>query len=231
MIDATTLQIHDGRFVRLSGVESPDYDHDNPGIYSMLARDILSDMLSGQSVRLYITKDSEHGRENRIGMILAQVERLSDHLWVQGSLLELGLVRVRTSLFNPEMAQLMYALEHNARSEKAGLWSEEGFQILTPDQTEASIGSAQIVEGKVLSTAMKNNRVYLNFGPDWRTDFTVTIAPENRRAFSKAGIDPLQLRNKTIRVRGWVDSYNGPYIQVDHPEAIEIIKNIEEKSQ
>lgn len=222
-IDATTIQLHDGRFVRLIGVESPDYDHENPGMYALLARDILNDMLGGQSVRLYITKDERRGRENRMGMTLAHVERLSDRLWAQGTLLQLGLVRVRSQQSNPEMAKTMYEIEQAARKDEIGIWGEEAFKVLPADKVDGHEGRTHVVEGRVMSASLKNNRVYLNFGSNWRTDFTVTIEPEDRRGFSRAGIDPLQLQNKVVRVRGWVDSYNGPYIQVDHPEAIEVI--------
>jgi hypothetical protein len=83
--------------------------------------------------------------------------------------------------------------------------------------------SWQIVEGKVESVATKNNRTYINFGKDWRTDFTVSIKSGDKRDFSKRGINPLDWGGKHIRVRGWLDEYNGPYIQINHPESVEIL--------
>jgi len=66
--------------------------------------------------------------------------------------------------------------------------------------------------------------VYLNFGKNWRDDFTVSIAPENKRVFSKQSINPLEWNGKILRVRGWVEDYNGAYIEIDHPQAVEVLK-------
>jgi micrococcal nuclease len=32
------------------------------------------------------------------------------------------------------------------------------------------------------------------------------------------------LNGKTIRVRGWVRNYNGPLIEITHPQQIEVLK-------
>ena len=66
--------------------------------------------------------------------------------------------------------------------------------------------------------------MYLNFGNDWKTDFTVTLGPMARRLFKKAGIEPLSLEGKRIRARGWLKKRNGPMIEASHPEQIEVIK-------
>ena len=223
IIDPLTLQLHDGQLVRLSGIEVPDFDSNAPGEYALLAIEILRDLLSGQIVQLYQVRRDE-GQENRMGMKLAHVQRQSNDLWAQGMLLSLGLARVRTSAFNPDMATAMYDLERKARAEKIGIWAEDSYRILSPDEVQGFEKTVQIVEGRVTGTAINKNRIYINFGPDWRTDFTVSIAPEDKRVFSKAGIDPLQWNGKLLRVRGYIDTYNGPYIQVNHPEAIEILE-------
>ncbi len=222
VIDPQTVRLADGTIVRLTGIEFPDFNPDNPGEFSLLALEVLKDMLTGKNVVLHQSKNKDEGRVNRMGQILAQIERRDDHAWVQGSLLSLGLGRVQTTRTNSGMAQQMYDLEDEARKAKAGIWDGGAYKVLTPEETKDRIGSFQIAEGRIVSATMKQNRVYLNFGQDWRSDFTVSIAPEDKRVFSKAGIDPLQWNNKTIRVRGWLENYNGPLIQIDHPEQIEI---------
>ena len=69
------------------------------------------------------------------------------------------------------------------------------------------------------------NNIYLNFGDNWKTDFTIGIAPKVRKKLSKQGISPLEWTHKKIRVRGWIRSYNGPYIELTHAEQIEIIED------
>lgn len=221
VIDPQTIQLEDGHIVRLTGIDFPDFNPDEPGDFSLTAMQILRDMLVGKTVLLYQTVNREEGRINRMGQDIAQIQRESDKVWVQGTLLSLGLARVRTAQRNPEMAQQMYDLELAAMKDKAGIW-ENYSKVLLPEEAEAHEGSFQIVEGRIESAALKQNRIYLNFGKDWKTDFTISIAPEDKRAFSKQNLDPLQWNGKQVRVRGWIESYNGPYMQISHPAAIEV---------
>lgn len=222
VIDPQTVQFQDGTLVHLTGLDLPDYTPDDAGDLSVMAMSVLKDMLVGKDVNFYQRKDKELGLVNRMEHKIGHLERKEDGAWIQGTLVSLGIARVRTTQRNPEMAGQLYELEMRAREEKSGLWAEAPYSVLKPEETPTHVGSFAVVEGTIKSAAMNKNRVYLNFGDDWRTDFTVSIAPEHRRAFSRANIDPLQWNGKTIRVRGWLDSYNGPTIEIDHPQAIEI---------
>ena len=223
IIDPQTVQLHDGQIIRLSGVDFPDLKVHEAGDFSVTTMRVLKDMLLNQGVNIYQTKKADRGRVNRMGHQIAHLERIADGIWVQGTLISLGLARVRTTQRTPEMAEQMYALEQNARTDKLGLWEMEKFNPLLPNSAAEHVDSFQIIEGRIKSTALKNNRIYLNFGKDWRSDFTVSIAPDDKRSFSKAGLDPLGWGGKTVRVRGWLESYNGPYIEITHPQAIEIL--------
>lgn len=223
VVDPLTVQLTDGRLIRLSGIEIPDFGVENYGPYASLSVDILQDLLVGKTIYMHQTAKSDFGRVNRMGHALAQIEVQDSKIWAQGMLLSLGLARVRTRIETPDMASAMYALEDAARAEGSGMWGDAGSRIITPDEAGAFIKSVQIVEGRVVSAAMVKNRIYLNFGADWRTDFTVSIESADKRRFSKAELDPLQWGGKILRVRGWIDFYNGPTIKLDHPEAVIII--------
>ena len=86
-----------------------------------------------------------------------------------------------------------------------------------------SLSTENPVEGRVLDTGNARGRIFLNFGRDWRTDFTVTIPSAARRDFVNAGLDPDSLAGLRIRVRGWVRSRDGPMIEATHPEQIEVL--------
>ncbi len=85
------------------------------------------------------------------------------------------------------------------------------------------MNSFQLVEGRVATAANVRGRVYLNFGEDWKTDFTVLAPSSVRRMFEKKGIDLALLGGSVVRVRGWVKSWNGPMIELTHPEQLEIL--------
>ncbi len=223
IVDPQTIQLDNGTIMRLVGIRMPDFGVYEVGDYALTAKKILTDMLQGETVQLYITPKKDWGRVNRMGHTLAHIERQSDKAWIQGTLISLGLAQVGTGQRNPEMAAQMYALEAAARAEKLGIWESDTYKIITPEDTPDHLKTIQIVEGHVESVARRNSRTYINFGKDWRTDFTVSIKSGDKRLFSKAGINPMDWGGQTIRVRGWLDEYNGPYIQISHPEAVEVI--------
>lgn len=233
IIDPQTLSLEDGRIIWLAGLDFPDNDPRDPGEISLTAMAILEDFLIGRDVKIYQTGNKNLGRINRMGHHIAHLIRKEDGNWVQGALLSLGLARVRTTPRTPEMAAEMLILESQARAEKIGLWEKKDFSVLSPENAGARLNSFQIVEGIVQSVSLKKNRTYLNFGPDWRTDFTVMIAPMDKRKFLKAGLDPQQWNRKKIRVRGWLESYNGPMMELDHPESVELLfaKDLQDTSQ
>ena len=85
------------------------------------------------------------------------------------------------------------------------------------------LGTFQLIEGRVLDAAKVKGTVYLNFGADWRTDFTISIPREALKLFEVDGVDPLSLIGESVRVRGWLIKRNGPMIRATHPEQIELL--------
>ncbi|MND09370.1 hypothetical protein D3C83_326390 [compost metagenome] len=52
----------------------------------------------------------------------------------------------------------------------------------------------------------------------------MTVDPDDMKTFRQAKFDVRTLSGKRIRVRGWVEFYNGPEITITTPAAIEIIE-------
>lgn len=201
--DAVTIEL-DGGTVRLAGVRVPAADG---------ARAFVEGLLRGRRVTV-----APGAPLDRHGRRLAQVER-DDGLWLQGELLRRGLALVSTRIDSRERASEMLAIEQTARTAGLGLWA-------TPQvQSAASVrpNGFRIVEGTVAEAARRRGRLYLNFGTDWRTDFTVAIAGGDLKRFKAAGLDPATLAGRRIRVRGWVENYNGSFLDADHPEQIELL--------
>lgn len=222
IIDPLTIRLDDDSIVSLTGLDYPDLDYYQPGNFAIMTLKIMKDFLLDQDVTLYQTKNDGLGRINRMGHQLGHLVR-RDGVWAQGLMLSLGLARVRTTGSNTEMAAQMYDLENTARDSKAGIWNVQGYKIIPADAADAAIGSYSLIEGEIIKTAMQKNRLYLNFGKDWRSDFTISIAPRYLKIFNAEGINPQKWGRKRIRVRGWVENFNGPYIEVDHPQQIEIL--------
>jgi len=66
---------------------------------------------------------------------------------------------------------------------------------------------------------------YINFGDDWKRDFTVAISSKYKVNFKGLDWKFLSLENKWIRIRGQLRTYNGPYMELYFPEQIEFLEH------
>jgi micrococcal nuclease len=206
--------------VRLAGIDPPELAPTRGPPTSIGGFEAaLSRLVEGHAACL----DSSDSRRDRYGRLLAQVWR-DDGLWLQGELLRRGLARVHVTTDTRPLASDMLAVENQARAAGAGLWRNPRFRVRSADEAGRALGSFQLIEGRVLDAARRGNRCYLNFGEDWRSDFTVVIPAQALADFAAAKIDPWALRGRLIRVRGWVESFNGPMIEAVIPEQIETIE-------
>jgi len=227
IVDGDTVVLADGREVRLVGIQAPKLplgrDMD-PWPLADRAHAALAELVTGRPVAL-----AYGGRRvDRYGRQLAHLLRPGGHpaaptLWVQGALVARGLARVYSFADNRTAVADLLRLERQARAAGRGIWAHPFYRVRSRQEAHDAIGSFQVVLGRVRDTAEVRGRVYLNFGADWRRDFTVSIPPEARERFARAGIAPLSYEGRWVRVRGWIESYNGPSIEATHPEQIEVI--------
>lgn len=194
-----TLVLNDGRTVRLYGILAA-----NDG-----AQKQLQELAIGKNVvlRPAPTPQDQHGKT------LAEVI-LPNNKILQEELLKSGNAHVYTTADNPKIATQFYPLEREARAAKRGIWASP--VIVTSDNAYKYMGSFRIIEGTVKAVATVNGTTYLNFGDDWRRDFTAMLDSKTAKALGAES-----LKDKRVRVRGWVYSRNGPMITVGHAEQIE----------
>jgi micrococcal nuclease len=208
--------------VRLAGIDLPELPNSakSRGVPDEVEATLLR-LVEGRAICLL----APDRRQDRYGRLLAQVYR-DDGLWVQGELLRLGLVRVLVTADARALASDMLAIEDDARRNRRGLWSNPRLRVRTVRELGRDLGSFQLVQGRVLDAERRGDRWYLNFGDDWRSDFTVMIPTHALPDFAKAKLDPYALKGGLIRVRGWVENLNGPMIEVVIPEHIEVLDGL-----
>src|SRR5690606_13194345 len=83
-------------------------------------------------------------------------------------------------------------------------------------------GPFVIARGGLRDVARTPARTYPNFGHDRKTAFTVAISAKPRRKVEAGAWKVSELRDKSIMIRGPVRFYNGPYMEVDFTEQMEI---------
>ncbi|HEY2034482.1 MAG TPA: thermonuclease family protein [Rhizomicrobium sp.] len=214
----------DGRAVKLEGVLLPGGARDHaPNDIAEQAVSTLSDLASGHLV----TVTAQPPKQDRYGRTRGQLFVVDDGaLWLQTEMLRKGLARVAISPDRRECVKELYAAEADARARRAGIWLLPAYAIRSADQVSAAdLGTFQIVEGRVTNASVKS-RAYLNFGADWKKDFTATIAPEDMKTFHSVDIDPASYAGKLIRVRGIIEWHNGPEIELGSPDDIEVLPDL-----
>ena len=214
------LVLTDGRALHLEGIRIPNAAQDRaPQALSDQATDALTALAKDQD----LVARALWPKEDRYDRVRSQVFA-QDGTWLQLELLKRGLARVDIASDRSECAGELFAAEGAARGARLGIWAAPAYAIRTPDTVVADIGTFQIVEGRVLNAAVTDGRAYLNFGADWKTDFTVTISPDDMKTFRRMGVDPLVYQGKLVRVRGLVQSLNGPEIELADPRQAEVFQ-------
>lgn len=224
VIDGDTVLLDDGWQVRLVGIQAPKLPLGRPNFSEWPLADEALRALERLTLERSVALAYGGQRIDRHGRRLAHLF-LADGTWVQRTLLSQGMARVYSFPDNRALVEEMLVAERRAREKGLGIWGNNWYAVRTPDDTTRDIGSFQLVEGQVIDAADVRGTVYLNFGEDWRNDFTVKIARGDRKIFEESELDLLSLQNRVIRVRGWVDDYNGPMIEATHPEQMEILDN------
>jgi len=231
--DGETLILEDGRAVRPAGMLGPKRARGGPASEARGEMEkALSDLVLGKQVMLRLGER----KRDRYGRLLAQimVTRDNETIWVQERLIAEGLARVISFPENRLCTVELLVKEDEARRARKGLWQSGFFAIRSADAEDLLSRMAQsyeIIEGEVRSVADIKGRTYLNFGENWRKDFTAFISPQTAKLFGGApaagpmtSFDANALKGKRIRVRGWLKNFNGPSITVTHPEQIEILE-------
>jgi len=217
VVDGGEVVLADGRRVRLVGIEAPHpaAAHSRSWPYAEEAKAALEKLVLGREVELRFAGN----RRDRYGRILAHI--FVGKRWVQSEMIRRGLARVASAADNRRGVVEMLAREDRARQARRGIWRDRFYAVRAAEEAGRYAGSFQIVEGTVVDTAIVEGQLFVNFGSDWRTAFSLRLPSDALRLFRTEGIDATALKGARVRVRGWIRGSERPIIDVTHPEQIE----------
>ena len=230
IVDGDTLFLDSGLKVRLSAMQSPKLPLGRPNYKAWPlgdeAKAKLSELALGKQVRLYYGGLRRDRHDRALAQVYVLDETGNPQTWLQETMIERGYGRVYTWPDTWQNSDKLYAAELRARDAGKGIWGHEFYAVRSPDPDKLAqdIDSFQIVEGLVTKTAKVKDRIYLNFGASYQTDFTIVIEKRAQKRFQNLDYDLLDLEGHWVRVRGWVEMDNGPAIWLDHPERLEVLK-------
>lgn len=99
--------------------------------------------------------------------------------------------------------------------------ADDAAQFRIPHEEAAQyVGAWRAVYGTVQQVALRREMGYLNFGEDYKTDFTLMIPPEVLKTKPPEFWQSLQ--GASVTARGMVYLYNGPAITLFNPDMLHI---------
>lgn len=214
---AKTLELEDGRVLRLAAIQAPNTARQRDETHAPLALDAqaeLQRLAQGQRLRI-----APLGKPDRHGRIVAFVYDEQGRL-LQAEMLRAGMGWVYSFPDSRAMAAPLLAAEAEAEAAGHGVWGRAEYAVLTPENAEEHIGEFRLVQGVLRKVAFTEKRIYLNFGEDYKTDFTLSIERKNFKHFDEAWLE--SLTGKTLRARGWLFRMNGAAMELTHAEQIEL---------
>jgi micrococcal nuclease len=225
VIDGDTLQLAGGAVLRLAGIEAPKRDlaPGDAGLAGLAeaAEAALKALVGAGPIALR----QDAGKRDRYGRRLAQAFTGSG-VWLQESLVTAGLARIHGDGRNRMGLEALLRIEARARDAGLGIWRHPIFAVRAADDPKLGrlAGSFQIIQGRVASAAIVKGIGFVNFGADRHADLTLVLEKPALDLGGPAMIDLAWLTSKPIRCRGWLDLYDGPRIDITHPEQIEVLE-------
>ncbi len=237
VIDGDSLVLDSGLRVVLAGIQAP-----KPARYNMRsgkttpawplaeqAQATLQAMAHGKRVTLFYGGSIRDRFDRAVAQVFVLDKDGKPDIWLQQTMVGAGMARVYTWVGYDQDSKALYTSELEARNNAIGIWDTaktDGYYDIrkpAPDPLAQFVDSVQIVEGIIVKTADVRGTIYLNFGADYRTDFTIAISKKSRRSFKHADYDPLTLTGARVRVRGYLEFYGGPIIWLNDPNRLEVL--------
>lgn len=189
----------------------------NPPAHFEAARQTLQMLLSGG------VEVEDVAEKTRWGVRIVNARKAGSEETLQEALVARGAARVAPLTENTDLIVSLLELERTARENRFGLWRLNAYRIFDAGRAEGAVGGYHLIEGVVIRAAKTRSRFYLNFGRDYRTDFTAGAVSRLYRRWAKDGFDLETLEGARLRIRGFVEEINGPSVDLKHPKQIELM--------
>ena len=225
VVDGDTIELLDGSMVRYIGIDTPEmsfkradkWEH-KPQRYAVEATLLNQKLVEGKKVRF----EYDTVKKDRYRRILAYV--YADNLFINGEMVKQGYAYTFNFPPNVRYAEVFAQYQDEAQKNCRGIWSNKD-QIISSDEAYRYIGAIKTIKGKIMRVTKTPKVIYLNFGADYKKDFTIVIFKRNFKEFAKLSNDLAGVyQNKTVSITGKIKEYNGPEIIAHSPADIRILE-------
>jgi micrococcal nuclease len=208
VIDGDTIEIDGGERVRYIGVDTPELGEP---LYEE-ARGFQEKVVLGRYVRIETCKEEPR---DGYGRALAFVHK--GKVDVGEQLLRYGYAR---TLFigrcGRAVAGRYRKIERGAFLVGLGVWSLQDTRQVDHSDAGRYIGCLMSVTGEVADVHAGPKAYHLNFGKNYRTDFTAVLFRKDLSRLVEEGLHPVTgYEGQFVKVTGILKEYNGPQIIVE----------------
>lgn len=210
------LHLSDGVGLRLSGVYAPD-----AADLRKAAMRQLEELALNRQAHFYGLAGVTDRQGHAIGWLEIETEG-GKRFSVQEELVRAGLAYVRVFADSAGAAPRLLAAEAEARAAGRGVWANAPIYEAEALEGGEMTGFA-LVEGVVRDAALVRDRVYLNFGADYKTDFTAVVRAKDWPAWEAGASDLMALEGQKVSLRGFVSQRDGPSMSLSGPWDLAIL--------
>jgi micrococcal nuclease len=216
VIDGDTIEVDGGERVRYIGVDAPELGEP---LYEE-AKEFQEKVVLGSYVRIEACKEEPR---DGYGRTLAFVHKGNADVGEQ--LLRYGYAR---TLFigrcGRAVAQRYRKLERGAFVGGLGIWSLQDSRQVDHSDAGRYIGCLMSVTGRVVNVHAGPKAFHLNFGKDFRTDFTVAIFRKDLSRLVEEGLHPVTgYEGRFVKATGVLKDYKGPEIIVESADQLVLV--------
>ena len=213
VVDGDTVELVGGDKVRLLGIDTPERGEPFAG----KATNRLKELVGSGVVQIASCEERD-----RYGRLLSVV--YSEGVNVNLALVEEGMA---LPLLIPPcgipVARDVLESAAAAAAKGNGLYDGSTLPVVSHLDADEYTGQRAMVFGKITGLHKGPRAWHLNFGEDYRTDFTAVLFANGRSRFDEFKVRPEDLVGSEVLVIGKVKSYNGPEIIVNGPEQVLIL--------
>ncbi|VAX12102.1 hypothetical protein MNBD_GAMMA24-325 [hydrothermal vent metagenome] len=215
VIDGDTLQLDDGRKLRLIGVNTPERGRNGQTAEPLANRawHLLQALASpGSALRLRWGKE----KKDRYGRLLAHVFN-AENRNLSASLLTAGMGAAIQIPPNLWAYQCYLHAEQSARKQHRGIWRLAYFAPLEANHLATGVHGFHFIRGRLSRIGKSKTALWLNLGKH----FALRIRKKERLYFANIHFD--RLIGHELTARGWIYAYRGQWrMNLHHPASLEI---------
>ncbi|MCZ7584638.1 MAG: thermonuclease family protein [Deltaproteobacteria bacterium] len=221
VVDGDTIVLASGQKIRYVGIDTPE----NGEPLFEEARAANDELLSAGKIHAKECEARPHDEHRRtLATVFAGGKDVSLELLRRG----LGRVFEDGECLTGKTLDDYFDAAIGAYERRLGVWRGAPARPASPDEAARLAGQSAFVCGAVTSYYEGKFWSHMNFGADWRTDFTVSVPNASKDSLARAGFafGPQSVGKKVLAF-GHVFEHDGPKITARSPKQIRFVDSCE----